>query len=547
MRTGFVDRIDYGPVSYNVIRTLKCERTGVYDVVGNYLYTHWDCLFEVNYQPSPIHAAYVAPALFTAPVATPGTLPGVTDVSTLVPLLQPRQLLRLTAGGTVILETPSRIEPNGQRYACDVTGRGPTVDLVGVPMMVGNRHWVVTLHIQADARDRRQTFPQGRSAIISNTWVCTEDIDYQRRSVRRFAGRAILRADVMRLATSNANTYRDLYLFACPNHYKRQNVQVQISQDGTIADWSFEDVMQGYDLGVGSPIVRIECFRTGSVQRGSPLKFLVDVARGVGRAGSLLGTVPAFIAAVFDNLPRSWRQCRCDLIGDRNANIGVLSGIAMGVCLHHNGVGIGQLVSGSQEITFRQDIGDQVYTSCEITTTYTDEAILNAAGALFNNMNVDRIANWQNHVPNIAQASAIIGQQLTTAFTQLDSRNLRVVIPAAIPGGAPPVEQAVPANQQQIIIASRQGDSLGPVPEPGGNNLSWGQNNNPPLRQSAFGVVPQNVVGTIPPRPVAADVAAIGSIPIGIEHLIVQALLGENFALGQNESPPEPTDLTTDS
>ena len=578
-----MEKIEYGPVSFNVIRTLRFERSSVEDSVGNYLYTHWDIVVEVNYQP--VMAAYVAPALFTNPVALPGTLPGQTDIGTLVHMLQPRQLLRITAGGSVILETPSQITPGGKRFKCDVTG-GPHVKVVGVPMMVGTRHWVVTLHITADARDRRQVNPSvERNAVISNVWVCNEDIDFQHRSVRRFAGRAILRADVMRTNTTNANSFRDLYLFRCPNHYKRENVQVQLSEGGTVCDWSFEDVMQGYDLGTGSPILKIECFRTGTVSRKSPAHLIFNAMRSIARTG-ILNPLNAFVglfAVGIDNLPVSYRQVRCDIIGDRNANLATLSRIAHGVCFTHIGLqSFTELATGTMEITFRQDIGDQVYTSCEMSSQYTDEAILAAAaqvpdallaiGRRIATGDLDGLNNWQRIAPRITTNARAIAQQLTAAFCQLDSRNLIYSEPVEEGGRAAEIQRIIDVwlnaprlmggqNEQvrQMVVASREGQGLGPQDgKPfAGSILSWGRNDNPPMLQGAFGVVPQNSPGTanIPVQPgqvtvkggLPVGIAGVGSVPTGIEHLIVQALLGTNFALGQNQTPPEPFELVNDS
>lgn len=568
-----MEKIEYGPVSFNVIRTLRFERSSVEDSVGNYLYTHWDIVVEVNYQP--VMAAYVAPALFTNPVALPGTLPGQTDIGTLVHMLQPRQLLRITAGGSVILETPSQITPGGKRFKCDVTG-GPHVKVVGVPMMVGTRHWVVTLHITADARDRRQVNPSvERNAVISNVWVCNEDIDLQHRSVRRFAGRAILRADVMRTNTTNANSFRDLYLFRCPNHYKRENVQVQLSEGGTVCDWSFEDVMQGYDLGTGSPILKIECFRTGTVSRKSPARLVFEAARSIARNGiNPVSQITGLFAVGIDNLPVSWRQVRCDIIGDRNANLGHLSRIAFGVCFTHIGLeAFTAFVTGTMEVTFRQDIGDQVYTSCEMSSQYTDQALLNAAGQVATGMiplvapplgalprapNLDAFNNWEAMAPRITEGANAAMRQLTSTFVNLDSRNLIVTERPAEAGDVAIIPQIVNNNLvRQIVIASREGRPLGPQDgQPFlGDARTWGTNNNPPFLQGAFGVVPQDAPGTIPTRPgsttgkggIPAGIAGVGSVPTGIEHLIVQALLGTNFALGQNQTPPEPFELVNDS
>lgn len=531
-----MEYISYREAEFNVIQTVSWERTRIRDEANNYLYTHHDFTVDVNYHP--VLAAYTRPGKFNAaPVATPGASPGATDLALLTRLLQPRGLLRVTAGGTVVLETPAFIAGDaGKRYDCDVRG-GPSVEMVGVPLQVGYKHWVVRLHFIADVRDYPEKYDD-KNAVISNLWTSEETIDYQRRSVRRFAGRAILRADIMRNGRVNANSFRDLFLFACPNHYQRQVVHVQMSEDGTELHWMFEDTMRGYDLGLGSPIVDIECYRTGTVARGSPAKLIVDLARNATRAGSLPGVATSVLFTLLDNLPRSYRHVRCDLTGDRNGNLGVLSSIALGVCTTH--LGLGGLVSwasGTLEVTFRQDIADTVYTSCEMSTQFTDDAIINAVVAA-----VDRLQNWQDLVPTLANASNAATRQMVAAFMQ-DSRNVRMMQPARDQNQPPAVIGPAPSGIIESIIASRQGDNLGENFPPA--IPAFGRNNNPPMRQGAFGVVPQTDVGIVPGAgPLAVSIVPAtptGSIPAGIEHLIVQALLGQDM------SPPQPTTLETDS
>ena len=381
-----MEKVEYQGISFDVIRTLRCIREHVTDDAKNYLYTHWDFVIEANWQP--VFVAYTDAG--AGPVATPGTLPGATDLAILQKLLQPRGILKVTAGASVILETPTLL-PDGRRYPCDVTG-GPVCKVIGVPKMIGTRHWVVTLHFTADVRPITRVhgqIPSDDSAILTNLWVGNEDIDFQRRTTRYFQGQAILRADVMRAAFGtpgglNANYFRDFFLFPCPRHYQRQNVRVKMSEDGTTLDWSFEDAMRGYDLGATSPIVSIECFRTTHMQRGTFGNAMVQVGTSIARDVATNWwnpytfvkqglTAPGQVfGAQLDNLPKTWKNIRCDLIGDRNADLGQLSRIALGVCYNELNIGASiSLFPGTYEVIFRQDIADQVYTSAEISAKVT--------------------------------------------------------------------------------------------------------------------------------------------------------------------------------
>lgn len=500
-----MEKIEYREVVFNVIRTLSCERTPIKDAANNYLYTHWEFSVEAHYHP--VLTSYSLAGANPAPISSPGNMPGATDLALLTRLLQPRGLLKVTAGDSVILETPN------VGYPCDVRG-GPSVDLIGVPLMVGIKHWVVTLRFTADVRDVGQHTSQ---AVISNLWVSSEDIDFQRRSIRRFAGRAILRQDIMRRTQVNANSFRDLYLFKCPGHYQRQNVQVKLSEDGTTLDWSFEDAMRGYDLGASSPIVNIECFKTGYVKAGSPGKMVTDAIRhgahmAVMAAGfdivsagtSLIAAGTAATAlAVHDNLPRAYMQCRCDITGDRNADLGRLTSIALGVCLSQVGITIASFLTGTAELIFRQDVADQVYTSAEFTLHWTDDAAFVLAGFQ---------AVVGGDVPGAVNTLLGGSARVVTSFLT-DNRTLKTA--PGFNGGL----------QFGNVVADRSGENY---------------NLNPPLTQGAYGAVPNTPVpagsgGFVP------DGIPNGNIPVGIERLIVQALLG------QDQFPPSPTTLVSQS
>lgn len=506
-----MERIEYRNAVFDVVRTLSFERTRVKDAANNYLYTHWDIVAEVHWHPA--YTSYRLPAVDN-PVAQAGKLPGETDLALLSHLLQPRGLLKITAGDSIILETP-QISGLG-RMPCDVRG-GPSVEAVGVPVMIGTRHWVVTLHITADTRDLDQQRTGFQNAVLSNLWVSTEDIDYQRRSVRRFAGRAILRADVMRQGQVNANSFRDLYLFPCPNHYQRMNVQAQLSEDGTICDWSFEDVMRGYNLGATSPIVDIECFRTGYVTAGSPGRIIWDATRNAAIQGmnspisTFMGatTIPnSILLSTLDNLPKGYMHCRCDITGDRNAHLGRLTSIALGVCLNQIGLNAGALLTGTVELIFRQDIADQVYTSVELAMRWSDDMLLigsaiNAAAALSAGNN----AGFRQAMQNAGEGTV----RLINTFTNEDHRTLNVA--AGLGVGLP----------HEGVAADRSGGFY---------------NTNPPMTQGAYGVKTlQGAQNTVP------NATPVGTIPAGIEKLIVQALLG----LGNQAPPPEPRTLVNQS
>jgi hypothetical protein len=535
-----MELFEYREASFNVIRTLSFERTPLYDEANNYLYTLFKGTIEVNYQPAL--AAYTVPpgsppAAGNIPVATPGALPGRTDLALLTRLFQPRGLMRITAGSSVILESPAIQRGTGTRMPCDVVG-GPIVTVVGVPLMVGFRHWIVTLSFETAVRDQIDLLgpPQPyQNAILTNTWVATEDIDYQRRSVRRFAGRAVLRADLLRAGRINANSLRDLYLFKCPDHYQRNVIHVELSEDGTTLDWSFEDTMRGYDLGKGSPILDIEVFRTGYTKMGSPYQVAVDTIRQVARDATLAvgldvasgltsllaAPIAAGILAGLDNLPKTWIQCRCDITGDRNANLSALTAIAIGICVHQLGVSESFLANpailtiGTAEVVFRQDIADKIYTSVEMTLHWTADvaSIIDAArtGSATIRSLVSNVLPPNTPVSGLGNLLTIMSSNPET----LVSAKGATAFLGNGPGGVGVFQNNANGDQ---VIADRTGAFY---------------LDNPPMNQGAYGVVPRDNQGLGANFGVVSG-TPVGTIPAGIEHLIVQALLG------QGQQPPAP-------
>lgn len=504
-----MEKIAYREAVFNVVRTLSYERTPVKDAAGNYLWTNHNILVEVHWHPTQV--SYKKDPAGLVPVAEAGKMPGETDLALLTRILQPRGRLVVTAGGRAILDTPDFFKGSTTRMSTDATG-GPRVELASVPMMIGQKHWVCTLRFTADVRDQVYLLDNFQNAIVSNLWVATEDVDFQRRSVRRFAGRAILRADVMRMGTVNANTFRDLYLFPCPDHYQRQNVQVQLSEDGTVCDWSFEDAMRGYDLGATSPIVDIECYRTAHVRAGSPMRALTDTTRATARDIAnfdFFGAGMNALGRVFDNtinnLPKSWMQVRCDLTGDRNADLGKLTGIALGVVMNQVGLNIAQLMTGVAELTFIQDVADKVYTSVDLTVEWTDDVTLFAGAGL-------ALAGHPGFVDVVLNS----GSAQTIRQFLTDSRQLGVAAGFGAGTGLP----------NAGIAASRDG----------------AYNTNPPLNQGAFPIAPSPAApNTAQGVSGAPSAQPTGRLPTGVEKFIVQALLG------QNQQPPRPGTLTDES
>src|ERR1043166_2302352 len=99
-----MEKIEYGPVTLDVIATEKFHRSSVRDEVNNHMMSKWEVEAICNFHPAPNMVSYVR-AAGAEPTRAAGRLPGETDLAILNTLLKPRQLLKITAGGSVVLHT----------------------------------------------------------------------------------------------------------------------------------------------------------------------------------------------------------------------------------------------------------------------------------------------------------------------------------------------------------------------------------------------------------------------------------------------------------
>src|SRR5215831_6706001 len=235
-----MEKIEYGGIVLDVVQTQRFHRSSVRDDVNNYMMTRHEVEAICNYQPALV--SYANP-LAEVPQITPGKLPGETDLATLSRLLKPRQKLKVTAGGSVVLETPTG------NYKCDAQN-GPTCEFVSVPKMIGYRHWVVHVRFVAHTNDCKES----DSIVLTNTWTSTFDVDELFYPTRSVAGKAVLRTDMMRNQHITADNFRADFFFPIDANYVRENINVRLAEDGATLLWSFQDVGRCYNVSETSPI-----------------------------------------------------------------------------------------------------------------------------------------------------------------------------------------------------------------------------------------------------------------------------------------------------
>lgn len=383
-----MEAINYNNISLKVLQVVRCHRQLIKDQIGNYMTTRHEIECFCNYAPP--FTSY-RPVAGGAPVAESGRLPGETDLATLNRLLTPRKLLVVTAGGSVILTSPTTNQA-GQRYSCDATGNGPFCEFVSAPKMIGVRHWIV--HVKFITHTNDYEFNE-EIPLLSNTWGSTITIDDLQYPTKVVAGTAILRTDAMRDAHITADDLRTLFLFPLERNYVRENVTVELSADGASLNWSFADVGRCYNMadGVNSPVLKKEIYRTMYSTSGSPeradAQYWRDVWTGLpGMIGGMIGGImnvnlgaPITIAAnsmsnarrlTIANLPSYKMNVRADVWGHRDSSNKELTRLSMGTCLANCLTEFVPFTLTQGEVICRQQL-DERFVSSEITYSWGDD------------------------------------------------------------------------------------------------------------------------------------------------------------------------------
>lgn len=375
--------IVYNSVELKVLQLVNCQRTHMYDAIGVYIYTRWDVEVICQYQPAMTSFA------FATGLAAPGKLPGETDAAIIDKLARPQQRLSIVSGGFLILDTPA-LDPNGARYSCDAKN-GPFCEVVNVSKMVGVKHWTVhakfTAHVNNCTELGANTTADMRKTVLSNTWTSMVDVDELFYPTITVAGKAILRTDFLRRRHITADDFREDFFFPVPANYVREHIQVHLSEDGAVLDWSFTDTGRCYNVSRNSPIRKAEIFKTTYASGGSPSRAMMQWNKGLA-LGSWLG-VPALFGAMANplnfwgagqeqrkllaaNLPQYSIGVRADLWGERSATNIELTSLALSVCLGNALLAQPPFRITQGEVIVRQELTNR-FVSAEVTYRWGDD------------------------------------------------------------------------------------------------------------------------------------------------------------------------------
>ena len=383
-----MEAIEYNGIDLEALETLRFHRQHLRDAAGNYLKTRWEIDVICSYHP--FQTSYTAGAPGQPPDAIWGSLPGVTDLSIRQALMAPRGLLIVTSGGSIILETPGLAPVDGRfpgkRFLTDAEN-GPFCEIVSVPRQIGIKHWLVQLRFLAHTVE----CDDSTSPVLSNTWSTVWDVDELFYPTKQVAGTAILRTDYMRDQQITADSLRSSFFFPIDDNYRRENIHVELQEDGATLLWSFTDVARCYNVDMNSfpghrQIKDIDIFLTTRSSGGTPARARAEwrLANDIGAVSGLGGAVAAGYDALWNkvtggsevarlaaNLPSHILNVRCDIWGDRGASMRDLTFFSLGICLQN------ALFSGfpftltTAEVSCRQELSSR-FVSSEISYRWAD-------------------------------------------------------------------------------------------------------------------------------------------------------------------------------
>lgn len=220
-------------------------------------------------------------------------------------LLQQRRTLVVTSGETAVIQTPPVRTKDGEPAAFDKNVHLHYVDARGGPnplhcdiiSIAGTKTFVGFFALETWLVNN-DGLPMRESALISNRWEMTNEVDEQYFSTRTISGRAIFRADFMyertdkgdyRQVQRKASDYLSYLGHPVPDGYKREHVSSRLSSDGLTLNYTLVDVEQQTILSGGKFIAKVE----GVWQAGIGSPNLINGA---------LGLVPNYCSVVV----RAW-------------------------------------------------------------------------------------------------------------------------------------------------------------------------------------------------------------------------------------------------
>jgi hypothetical protein len=248
--------ITYNGITMQLVRTLRFEQEAVYDEdQTTYLWTRF--LLEADCIYNPAATSY---SVTNPPTATPVDAP-VTDVAIRHYLKVPRKQLVFTVGPYTLLSSPLA------SYVTDAHN-GPMPRDVIVRTIHGSKTFAVRFLIETSLLECPATPGEG-PALVSHRWTESHAVDQDYFTVRTMRGRAKFRSDLLLNTNIAPDDFRSTLVAPIPLGFKRENISVTATSDGTELLYEVVDRETYQPLGQQSSVTRCEAhYRYGSLKGG---------------------------------------------------------------------------------------------------------------------------------------------------------------------------------------------------------------------------------------------------------------------------------------
>jgi hypothetical protein len=191
---------------------------------------------------------------FAPSIPPPGGVPpagdrlGVSLPRILEILNTPKLKLYCRIGNDLVIESPERFS-DGTELSCD-PANGPVTD-ARVMQIVNDTSAFVRFKVVTCISDSDHF-------ILSNVWSMTDDVDAVGYTTRTVRGRAVFRADYLRLFGLTPDNFRQ-YLFVptCPT-MRRAKIYAEVSEDNCTLDYAVVDHETTYGTGGNARVLQIE-------------------------------------------------------------------------------------------------------------------------------------------------------------------------------------------------------------------------------------------------------------------------------------------------
>jgi hypothetical protein len=186
-------------------------------------------------------------------------------------LSQPRGRLVYRIGNDVVLSSPVRNPAllNGL-FPCDVKG-GPFPKVMSLTVVNGGKSAFGSFRVETYLNECNDA----DGYALSHRWSDSQSMPgpqwYLHRKVK---GHVVFRLDKLIADNFSPDSFRQWFLHPIPFHFRRENIVVWVSEDGSRLEYEFEDVQQSRNIVKESGIANVGGFTLGGFafwKTGNPL------------------------------------------------------------------------------------------------------------------------------------------------------------------------------------------------------------------------------------------------------------------------------------